>query len=377
MGPLAGVKVIEIAGIGPAPFCAMLLADMGAEILRIERLGGTDPLGQSYDILARGRARIALDLKHPEAVATILKLLEGADALIEGFRPGVMERLGLGPQSCLERNPRLIYGRMTGWGQDGPLAPTAGHDINYLALSGALHAIGPTDGAPLPPLNLVADFGGGGMLLAFGLVCALLEARQSGQGQVVDAAMTDGAALLMAMMYSLKANGWWKDRRGDNFFDGALPIYRCYECADGQWLAIGPLEPQFHALMLQKLGIDDPIFANPADRRHWPAMLATLTKVFAGKPRQEWLAIFQDSDACVTPVLSMTEAPDHPHNRARGTFIEKDGVIQPAPAPRFSRTPAALGLAPQPPGQNDAGTLTAWGFQPEEIQRLRSLGALS
>ncbi|HLN23415.1 MAG TPA: CaiB/BaiF CoA-transferase family protein, partial [Patescibacteria group bacterium] len=272
MGPLAGIKVVEIAGLGPGPFCAMLLADLGAEVLRIDRPGSRDVLAQRYDILARGRRSVAIDLKHPQGVEAALQLIANADALIEGFRPGVMERLGLGPEVCLTRNAKLVYGRMTGWGQSGPLAATAGHDINYIAISGALHAIGEAGGGPVPPLNLVGDFGGGGLLLAFGLVCALLEARGSGRGQVVDAAMTDGSALLMAMIYSLKGNGMWQDQRGSNLLDGGAPFYGTYQCADGKWIALGSIEPQFYAQLVAKCGLDDPLFQRPQDRAQWPEL---------------------------------------------------------------------------------------------------------
>ena len=374
MGPLAGVKVVEVAGIGPGPFCAMLLADMGAEVLRIDRPGGNDFLGQRHDVLARGRRSVALNLKRPEAVAAALRLIAQADVLIEGFRPGVMERLGLGPEVCWADNPKLVYGRMTGWGQDGPLSQTAGHDINYIALTGALHAIGGE--APVPPLNLVGDFGGGGMVLAFGVVCALLEARASGKGQVVDAAMTDGSALLMAMIYSLKGNGFWTNQRQDNFFDGGYPLYGSYRCADGKWLAVAPLEPQFHTLFLDILGIDDPALRKPADRGRWSALREQVAALFASRPRTEWLILFDGTDACVAPVLDMDEAPQHPHNLARGTFVERDGVMQPAPAPRFSRTPPALNLPPPKPGAHTDQALSDWGFKPADIEALRKAGAI-
>jgi len=375
MGPLAGFRVIEFAGLGPAPFVAMLLADMGAEVLRIERIGFADPMGQTHDVLNRGRKRLSVDLKNPAAVPALLKLLKSADALLEGFRPGVMERLGLGPEPCLAANGKLVFGRMTGWGQFGPLAQRAGHDINYVSLSGALHAIGTAD-QPVAPLNMVGDFGGGAMLLAFGMVCGMLEASRSGKGQVVDAAMTDGAALLMTMIYSFKANGQWSDKRADNLIDGGLPIYDCYPCADGKWLALGPLEPQFHRLMLDKMGITDPEFANPWDRDCWPALRRRLSQVVLSKTRDAWMAIFADLDACVSPVLDMNEAPLHPHNQARGTFVTVDGVVQPAPAPRFSRTPPEIGAPPAPPGRDDTGVLLSWGFTQTDIDLLRTQGAV-
>jgi len=361
VGPLHGVKVVEFAALGPAPMAAMLLADMGAEVLRIERKSGAgDGAGAdsparpaaalfdpALDVLTRGRRIVALDLKQPDDVEAALQLVAGADVLIEGFRPGVMERLGLGPAHCLARNRRLVYGRMTGWGQTGPLAQTAGHDINYLALSGALHAIGERGGKPVVPLNLVADGGGGAMLLALGVLAAVIEARGSGCGQVVDAAMTDGAALLMSMMFTLKAMGEWTPARGSNLLDGGAHFYDSYCCADGKWIAIGAIEPQFYALLLEKTGIADPAFAAQWDRAQWPALKRNLAAVIATRNRDDWCALFDGSDACVAPVLDMDEAPDHPHNRARETFIEIGGVIQPAPAPRFSRTPLATPKAPE------------------------------
>jgi alpha-methylacyl-CoA racemase len=376
MGPLAGIKVVEIAGLGPGPFCAMLLADLGAEVLRIDRPANRDVLAQRYDILARGRRSVAIDLKHPQGVEAALHLIEGANAVIEGFRPGVMERLGLGPEVCLARNPKLVYGRMTGWGQSGPLASTAGHDINYIAISGALHAIGEAGGAPVPPLNLVGDFGGGGLLLAFGLVCALLEARSSGHGQVVDAAMTDGSALLMTMIYSLKGNGLWQDQRGSNLLDGGAPFYGTYQCADDKWIALGSIEPQFYAQLVAKCGLDDPLFQRPQDRARWPELRLKLAAVIAGKTRDQWNAIFEGSDVCFAPVLDLDEAPEHPHNRARGTFVNRDGVVQPAPAPRFSRSTAELDLPPPAPGQHTAEALADWGFTAAAIAALHAAGAI-
>lgn len=379
MGPLTGIKVIEIAGIGPAPFAAMLLADMGAEVIRIDRKAARGSRGFnpqfSGGILNRGRRSLALDLKHPAAITTVLDLIASADALLEGFRPGVMERLGLGPEPCLARNPKLIYGRVTGWGQHGPLAPTAGHDINYIALSGALHAIGPRD-TPTPPLNLVGDFGGGALFVAFGIVCALLEARQSGQGQVVDAAMTDGSALLMAMQYSLKANGLWRDEREANLLDGGAPFYGTYRCADGGWLAVGALEPQFHDLLLEKLALPPALFAERWNPVSWPRLRAVLAETFATRSRAEWCALFEGTDACVAPVLSLTEAPTHPHNQARNTFVEHGGVTQPAPAPRYSRTVPEIQRPPAQPGEHSAEILADWGYSAEQIQALRDCGAL-
>ena len=380
MGPLQGIKIIEFAALGPAPMGSMLLADLGAEVLRIERKAGAgsrpgaglfDP---ALDILNRNRRVVALDLKQPEAIETVLRLVESADALIEGFRPGVMERLGLGPEVCLRRNPRLVYGRMTGWGQSGTLAHAAGHDINYLSLSGALHAIGEAGRKPVVPLNLVADGGGGAMLLALGVLAGLLEARGSGRGQVVDAAMTDGAALLMSMMYTLKAMGQWQVERGSNLLDGGAHFYDTYPCRDGRWISVGAIEPQFYALLLQKTGISDPDFDAQWDRERWPRLKEKLALVIAGRTRDEWCAIFDGTDACVAPVLDMDEAPRHPHNRSRHTFTEVGGVVQPAAAPRFSRTPPA---PPTPPRTaSDPQVLLDWGFGTDELAALRQQGVL-
>ncbi len=329
MGPLEGIRIVEFTGIGPAPFCAMVLADLGAQVIRIDRPGAARNHG---DVLHRSRPCIALDLKNPADVARAMRLIEKADALIEGFRPGVMERLQLGPNECLARNPKLVYGRMTGWGQAGPLADTAGHDINYIALSGALHAMGRKDVPPAPPLNLVGDFGGGGMLLAVGILAGVIEAQRSGKGQVVDAAMTDGASLLMAIIYGMRAAGAWKNERASNLLDGAAPFYDTYACADGKFLAVGAIEPQFYALLLEKIGLAD----SPAS---WPEKKKQFAEIFRQKTRDEWCALLEGTDACVAPVLDLDEAPRHPHNVARQTFVEVDGVVQPAPAPRFSRHP--------------------------------------
>lgn len=368
MGPLTGMKIIELAGIGPAPFCAMLLADMGAQVLRIERQGGDTSL--AVGTLNRGRRSIVLDLKQPATVKAVLALVEQADALIEGFRPGVMERLGLGPEVCLERNPRLVYGRMTGWGQDGPLASAAGHDINYIALAGVLHATGPAGGPPIPPLNLVGDFGGGGMLLAFGLVCALLEARLSGQGQVVDAAMTDGAALLMAAIYDRNSKGRWRNERGSNMVDGGAHFYNAYECRDGKWVAIGSVEPQFYALLLERCGITDPAFQVQWDQAQWPSLKVKLAERFKTKTREEWCTLLEGTDVCFAPVLDLEEAPEHPHNQARQTFVEVEGVVQPAPAPRFSRTVPEIQHPSAASGKDLATVLRDWGVSAEELEHL-------
>ena len=379
-GPLAGVKVVEFAGIGPGPFAAMLFADMGAEVVRIERRGvSRRPLSLlnagPFDVLNRGRRAVAIDLKLPGGVQVALQLVAQADALIEGFRPGVMERLGLGPDVCLARNPRLVYGRMTGWGQSGPLAHAAGHDINYIALSGALHAIG-TPEQPLPPLNLVGDFGGGAMLLAWGMLAALWEARGSGQGQVVDAAMTDGAALLMAMMYGVRAGGLWSNARGANLLDGGAPFYGTYACADGKYLAVGPIEPQFYKLFLEKAGIADPELANQFDLTAWPYQREKLAAILKTRTRDEWCTLLEGSDACVTPVLDLEEAPMHPHNQARGTFVVVDDVLQPAPAPRLSRTPGEIRNSPPQAGQDTQAVLCEWGFAQDEIDALLAAGAI-
>jgi len=380
MGPLKGIKVVEFAALGPAPMGAMLLADLGAEVLRIERkttVNGrptADLFDPKIDILNRSRRVVALDMKKPEAIETALRLIEQADVLIEGFRPGVMERLGVGPEVCLARNPRLVYGRMTGWGQTGTLAHAAGHDINYLSLSGALHAIGEKGGKPVAPLNLVADCGGGAMLLAMGVLAGVISARNTGRGQVVDAAMTDGAAVLMSMMYTLKAMGQWTQERGSNLLDGGAHFYDTYQCSDGKWLSVGAIEPQFYALLLEKTGIDDPAFKAQWDRSQWPELKEKLAAVLVTQSRDAWCAIFEGTDACVAPVLDMDEAPTHPHNLSRSTFIDVAGVTQPAPAPRFSGTPAGQPTAPQPDG--DAQVLTDWGFSADEQERLQAQGAL-
>ena len=380
MGPLKGIKVVEFAALGPAPMGAMLLADLGAEVLRIERKISVtgrptaDLFDPKIDILNRSRRVVALNMKQPEAIETALRLIEQADVLIEGFRPGVMERLGVGPDVCLARNPKLVYGRMTGWGQSGALAHAAGHDINYLSLSGALHAIGEKGGKPVAPLNLVADCGGGAMLLAMGVLAGVISARNTGRGQVVDAAMTDGAAVLMSMMYTLKAMGQWTQQRGDNLLDGGAHFYDTYQCSDGKWLSVGAIEPQFYALLLEKAGIDDPAFKAQWDRSQWPALKEKLAAVLATRTRDAWCAVFEGSDACVAPVLDMDEAPLHAHNLSRNTFIEVNGIIQPAPAPRFSGTPAGQPTPPQPDG--DAQVLSDWGFSADELACLRMQSAL-
>ena len=372
MGPLHGIRIVEFAGLGPGPFAAMLLSDMGADVVRLDRKGGRIP--HRAEVYLRGRKTIAFDLKNPAAVEASLKLIEKADGLIEGFRPGVMERLGLGPDICLRRNPKLVYGRMTGWGQDGPLASAAGHDINYIALSGALHAIGSANGKPVVPLNLVGDFGGGALYLAFGLVCGILDARSSGKGQVVDAAMTDGAASLMSVFYGMLASGIWCDERGCNLLDGGAHFYDTYETRDGKHVAIGSIEPQFYRELLTKTGISDAVFDAQMDRSAWPSLKDKLAAIIKTKTRNEWDAIMLGSDVCYAPVLSLNEAPKHPHNVARKTFVEVDGVTQPAPAPRFSRTKPAIAHGPLPPDTENA--LAAWGFSTKEIDALKSAAAI-
>lgn len=377
-GPLAGIKVIEMVGIGPCPFAAMMLADMGAEVIRIDRkpkpgVADTFPmLGTKFDVMARGRRSLALDLKHPQAREVVLQLVEQADILIEGFRPGVMERLGLGPDACQARNPKLVFGRITGWGQEGPLSQAAGHDLNYIALSGMLHTMGRADTPPSPPLNLVGDFGGGAMMLAFGVVCAALEARSSGKGQVVDAAMTDGAALLGAMMYGLRAFGSWNDQREANMLDGGAPFYDTYACLDGKFVSVGAIEPQFYAKLLALSGATDPDFAKQWSQKRWPDLKLKFAALFATKKRDDWCALLEGTDACVAPVLDMAEAPLHPHNQARNAFIEIAGVTQPAPAPRFSRTAPEAGEAAAAPGQHSAAVLSDWGWSPEAIESLKT-----
>jgi alpha-methylacyl-CoA racemase len=378
-GPLQDVKVVELVGIGPGPFAAMLLADLGADVLRVHRVEsverGFDPGG--VPVLDRNRRSVGVDLKSPQGVETVLRLVESADALLEGFRPGVTERLGVGPEPCLARNPRLVYGRMTGWGQDGPMAQAAGHDINYIALAGALAHFGRAGDKPTPPINLIGDFGGGGMLLAFGVVCGVLEARSSGQGQVVDAAMVDGAALLMSMIWGLRHLGAFDEHhRGQNVLDTGAPFYDSYECADGEFIALGSLEPQFYAELLAKTGLADEDLPAQMDREGWDRLRARFTELFKTKSRDEWRALLEDSDACFAPVLTMSEAATHPHIQARGTIVEYEGVLQPAPAPRFSRTPGELRSPPARPGEHTDAALADWGFSPDDVATLRAAGAI-
>ena len=369
-GPLRGIKVVEIAGIGPGPHACMILADLGADVIRIDRKGG-DMLGAGrHDVLTRGRPSVALDLKHPDAVATVLDLVEQADVLVEGMRPGAIERLGLGPDECLARNPRLVYGRMTGWGQDGPWARTAGHDMNYVAITGALHGLGQDPARPHFPTNLLGDFGGGSTYLVIGILAALLEARVSGQGQVVDAAIVDGTAHLNAMASTFAALGLDTGRRASGLLDGGTPYYDLYETADGRHMSVGPLEPQFYAELVRLLELDLPDRDDPAN---FPAIREALTARFKERTQAEWSALFDGTEACVAPVVPLADAPHHPHLAARGTFVERDGITQPAPAPRFSRTPATLGTAPGGPGAHTREALTAWGV--DDVDALLASGA--
>ncbi|NYT23110.1 CoA transferase [Alcaligenaceae bacterium] len=374
-GPLSGLRILEVAGLGAAPFGTMLLSDLGAQVLRIVRpRGSMHDLDPRFDVLARGRRSLVVDLRSRDAVASLLAVIENTDVLIEGFRPGVMERLGLGPQVCMARQPALVYGRMTGWGQEGPLAMRAGHDINYIALTGALHAIGPAGQAPVPPLNYVGDFGGGGMLLAVGILAALHETRQSGMGQVVDAAMIDGAALLSASKYGMKAAGRYSSQRGDNLVDGGAPFYSTYVCADGKYIALGAIEPQFFAILRARCGLDGDDCAQSFDKRDWPALRAALARLFLTRTRAQWSELLEDADACVSPVLDWDEAPRHRHNVAREAFFDAAGVLQPSPAPRFSRTSPARPGPALPAGQGCGQLLHAWGVPAAVTEHLLGTG---
>ena len=374
MGPLTGTTMIELAGIGPAPFCGMMLSDMGAEVIRVNR---TNETSRSADVLARGRKSIAVNLKETRGKALILELCKSADAIFEGFRPGVTERLGLGPDECMAVNPKLVYGRMTGWGQDGPLALAAGHDINYISLAGALHAIGPKGGKPVPPLNLVGDFGGGGMLLAFGLVCAILEAQKSGKGQVVDAAMVDGAAILMAIFFTQLSTGFFRDQRGSNLLDSGAHFYDTYETSDGKFISVGSIEPQFYALLLEKAGLDIDEFSSQMDQSRWPDYKDKITEVFKSRTRDEWCDLMEGSDVCFAPVLSLSEVHEHPHNKSRDTFVELAGLMQPAPAPRFSRTSAELSHGARGPGEDTRSVLAELGYSSDETDSLFKAGVVA
>ncbi|MEZ5556666.1 CaiB/BaiF CoA transferase family protein [Haliea sp.] len=376
MGPLNGFTVIELAGIGPAPMGGMMLADMGAEVIRIERANGAD-LKQLKDVSARGKKSVVLNLKHPEGVETLLRMVENADVLIDPYRPGVCEKLGIGPDACMARNPRLVFARMTGWGQDGPLARAAGHDINYISLTGALFATGRRNEKPVPPLNLVGDMGGGGMLLVNGVLAALLEAANSGKGQVIDVAMVDGAAQLMWMFHGFEAVGAWDaSQREANLLDGAAHFYDTYECADGRYISLGSIEPQFYALLMQLAELPEADFANQHDVARWPELTEKLAAIIKQKTQAEWCELMEGTDVCFAPVLSFTEAPSHPANVARNTYIEVDGVTQPAPAPRFSRTPSSVAHGPRALGEDTAATLAAMGFAESEIHALRDAGTI-
>jgi len=380
-GPLTGYRIIEIAGIGPGPFAAMLLADMGAEVVRVDRAAavrGPLPGTAHYDTLLRGRRNVAIDLKQPEGVEALLTLVESADAIIEGFRPGVMERLGIGPEDCRARNPKLVFGRMTGWGQDGPYAQAAGHDINYISLAGALAHFGRAGEAPVPPLNMVGDFGGGGMFLAYGVVCALLEAQRSGQGQVVDTAMVDGSAVLMSMFWAFKHIGMHDENaRGTNLLDTGAHFYDVYRCSDGEYISLGSIEPQFYAELLRLTGLDgDEQFAKQMDRTEWPALKSRLSELFATKTRDEWCELMEATDVCFAPVLTMSEAAAHPHNVERSTFIEIAGVPQPAPAPRFSRTSPEVSMPPAHAGEHTRDVFADWGVADDRLDGWLASGAL-
>ena len=380
MGALDGVRVIELAGIGPGPFCGMMLADQGAEVIQVDRAAavrGGDTARPPGNVNGRGRRSIGVDLKSPEGVETVLRLVEGAGMVFEGFRPGVAERLGVGPDDCLARNPAIVYGRMTGWGQDGPYSSMAGHDINYIALAGVLAHIGRSDSGPVPPMNLVGDFGGGGMYLAYGMVCALLEARNSGKGQVVDAAMVDGAASLMSFIHGMLASGFHSPERGTNLLDTGAHFYDVYECADGGWISLGSIEPQFYAELLDKLGLDAERFGKQNDRDLWPELSAEIAAVVRMKTRDEWDAILEGSDVCYAPVLTVDEAIRHPHNVARGTFIDVGGITQPGPAPRLSRTPGEVRRPPAHAGQHTDEVLSEAGFDDDEVAALRASGAVA
>lgn len=381
VGPLAGYRIVEIAGIGPGPFAAMMLADMGAEVIRIDRpqaVRGPAPSEPHFDVLLRGRRSIAIDIKNPDGLETLLALIQHADALIEGFRPGVMERLGVGPEVCLKRNPKLVFGRMTGWGQSGPLSGASGHDINYIALAGALAHFARAGEAPMPPLNMVGDFGGGGMLLAFGVVCALLEAQKSGTGQVIDAAMVDGVAILMSMFWAFRQIGHFNESEpGTNLLDTGAHFYDVYKCLDDRYVSIGSIEPQFYSVLLEKTGLAaDPTFANQMDSTLWPTLKARLAEVMLTKTSDEWCALMEGTDVCFAPVLTMSQAMQHPHNVERKTFVEIAGVTQPAPAPRFSRTPSAVPTPPAHPGQHSREILRDWGFADSKIESLLVSGAV-
>lgn len=379
-GPLTGIRIVEVAGIGPGPFGAMMLADMGAEVIRVDRVTnvGSDA-NPAFDVLNRGRRNIAIDLQNPEGQEALLKLVEKADALTEGFRPGVMERMGVGPDVCLKRNPKLVYARMTGWGQEGPYSKAAGHDINYISLAGCLAHFGTKGGAPVPPLNLAGDNGGGGMFLAYGVACGLLEAKMSGKGQVIDVAMVDGAATLMSPFHGMAASGGWSEERGTNVLDTGAHYYNTYECADGKYVSIGSMEPQFYAEFLQRMGLEgDPEFKKQHDKSAWPGLTDKLRTIFKSKPQSHWRELMEATDVCFAPILPMSEAVEHPHNVHRNSFIELEGVKQPAPAPRFSRTTAEIQRPSSRPGQHTVELLKEWaGLDDGEVERLKSSGVVA
>ena len=377
MGPLAGVKIIELAGIGPGPFAGMMLADMGAEVISVERKSAAENSKPLPDSFKRGKRSIALNLKSKEGIETLFNLISQADVLFEGFRPGVAERLGIGPDECLAKNPKLVYGRMTGWGQFGPLSHSAGHDINYISLTGALAGIGRVDEKPVPPLNLVGDFGGGGMFLVAGILAALFEAEKSGKGQVIDAAMTDGSAVLMSFFHSMHALGAWSPKPGVNLLDGGAHFYDTYETEDGKYVSIGSIEPQFYALLMEKAQLDPEIFGDQNNPANWMDLKAKLEIIFKSKTQAEWCELMEGTDVCFAPVLDFLEAPNHPHNKARETYIEVDGMVQPAPAPRFSRTVSEVKHGARADGSDTAAVLSDWGFTDDQVESLKAAGALS
>jgi alpha-methylacyl-CoA racemase len=380
MGPLTGIRLIELAGIGPCPMAAMMLGDFGADVVRIERVGSTRPgyaADPKFAVNSRSRRSLAVDLSRPAGVELVLRLVEKSHGLMEPFRAGVAERLGIGPEVCLARNPPLVYGRMTGWGQTGPLANSAGHDLNYIALTGALHAIGRAGHKPTIPLNLIGDYGGGGMLLAFGMLCGLLEARTSGKGQTVDAAMVDGAAILFSAIYGMHANGTWRDVRASNLLDGGAHFYNVYETSDGKYISIGSIEPQFYALLLSKLGLDENALPAQMDGSSWAAMAKRFARIFKTKTRDQWCEVMDGTDVCFAPVLSISEAPKHYHAKARDAYVDVGGVCQPAPAPRFSRTPGKARPAPSAPGADSDAVLAEYGFSAEERVELKATGVVA
>ena len=379
MGPLAGLRIIELQGIGPGPFCGMMLADMGAEVIRVDRTGAAGGVArpERFDILARGRRSIRLNLKSEEGIAVLMGLVEKSDGLIEGFRPGVIERLGIGPDVLLKKNPSIVVGRMTGWGQEGPISQVAGHDINYIALTGALYNMGVKGGPPAPPLNLVGDFGGGGMLLAFGLVSAMLSAKMTGKGQVVDAAMVDGASILSASFFGQLATGKLREGRGESVLTGASHYYDAYECSDGEYISIASIEPQFYAELIELLGLSKEEYGNQTDFNQWAGRKEKITALFLTKSRDEWVDLLQQSDICFAPVLRFAEAPEHPHAKARNAFVEVDGIVQPAPAPRFSDTPGEISGPPAQRGQHTEEILSEWGYSADEIAKLHADNAVS